>query len=583
MMVIREFENSVVNTNHHKSFMSSENRQACPTELPAFCQQRHWSIYWILIACAMAMVAGRIATVKNHAASTPEASTPFFSANDRSRWAAVRAMVDEKQFHIDDVIERGQMIHWDTIDKVQHLDAEGNMRSYSSKPPLLAMLVAAGYTAVKTLTGLTITTDTVTVTRILLLMFNGVFMFVLLFYLAKTIDCIRVRDWSRYYVLAFAGFGTFLTTYAVSLNNHLPAAAATMVTVYCLTKILRPANTLLPRAHWGTFLLAGLASAFAFASELPALSLVGITAAVCLLKSPRHMLTGFLPGALLVIAVFLGTNFMVHGQWKMPYMQRGDGEVIGKIAPDSMAALTRVLDDGQWPDDLNKLLPEPLQFKVAAVTKGDWPSTDPEVERWIVRDKFSDLQFVVRNENVNVNDDQGDFSIRRWGNWYEYPDSYWLKSNFERKSLVDRGQPDQMVYAFHVLLGHHGIVSLTPVWVLALAGMIVLLLAGRYELRLFGVIAILLTAVVLAFYIARPTVDRNYGGVTSGLRWVFWLYPIWLVCLLPMADSLSQSKFGRAVCLILLVISIASVSWSNLDPWVDPWLYQLWPVTGLPS
>ena len=581
-MVVQEFKNSLTNTKQHKSFMSSENRQACPTELPAFCQQRHWAIYWILIACAMATIAGRIATVQNHQASTPEAATPFFSANDRSRWAAVRAMVDEQQFHIDDAIERGQAIRWDTIDKVQHLDAEGNMRSYSSKPPLLAMVVAAGYTAVKALTGLTITQDTVLVTRILLLLFNGVLFFVLLLYLAKTIDCIRVRDWSRYYVLAFAGFGTFLSTFAVSLNNHLPAATATMVTVYCLTKILRPANTLLPKAHWGTFLLAGLAAASAFASELPALSLVAITAAVCLWKSPRDAMTGFLPGALLVIAVFVGTNFMVHGQWKMPYMQRSDGEVIGKIAPDSMAGLARVLDAGEWPDDLNPLLPEELQFTNATVTKGDWPSTPPEMQRWIVRDKFSDLQFVIRNENVDAKDDAGDFSIRKWGNWYEYPGSYWLKSNFDRKSLVDRGQPDQSAYAFHVVLGHHGIVSLTPVWALALAGMIVLLLAGRYELRLFGAIAILLTAVVIAFYIARPTVDRNYGGVSSGLRWMFWLYPIWLVCLLPMADSLSQSKWGRAVCLVLLVVSIASASWSNLDPWVDPWLYQLWPATGLP-
>ena len=240
--------------------MSSANRQACPTELPAFCQQRHWSIYWILIVCSLAVVCGRIATVENHSASN---ETPFFCANDRSRWATVRALVDENAFHIDDVIARDQAIHWDTIDKVKHIGRDGEMHAYSSKPPLLASVVAAGYFAIKTFTGLSITEDTFIVTRTLLLLLNGTCWFVLLYFLAKTIDCISVRDWSRYYVLACAGFGTFLSTFAVSLNNHLPAAAATMAAVYCITKIVRRSDSRLPQATWRTFLLAGLASTLA--------------------------------------------------------------------------------------------------------------------------------------------------------------------------------------------------------------------------------------------------------------------------------------------------------------------------------
>ncbi len=63
---------------------------------------------------------------------------PFLSANDRSRWCTVRALVEDEMrvegtpFAIDKVIqERG----WDTIDMVKH---DGHL--YSSKPPLFPAL-----------------------------------------------------------------------------------------------------------------------------------------------------------------------------------------------------------------------------------------------------------------------------------------------------------------------------------------------------------------------------------------------------------------------------------------------------------
>jgi len=39
-----------------------------------------------------------------------------------------------------------------------------------------------------------------------------------------------------------------------------------------------------------------------------------------------------------------------------------------------------------------------------------------------------------------------------------------------------------------------------------------------------------LTAAMLAFYTVNPKA-RNYGGSTSGLRWLFWLIPFWLIVL----------------------------------------------------
>ena len=67
---------------------------------------------------------------------------PFLSANDRSRWLAVRALVEQGTFAIDDLLDPRV---WNTIDMVQHRGADGELRLYSSKPPLLITLLAAEY------------------------------------------------------------------------------------------------------------------------------------------------------------------------------------------------------------------------------------------------------------------------------------------------------------------------------------------------------------------------------------------------------------------------------------------------------
>ena len=49
--------------------------------------------------------------------------------------------------------------------------------------------------------------------------------------------------------------------------------------------------------------------------------------------------------------------------------------------------------------------------------------------------------------------------------------------------------------------------------------------------------------------------DRNYGGMTSGFRWMFWLAPLWLVVMLPAADRLARRGSAMAVALVLLRLS----------------------------
>ena len=542
---------------------------SCPTELPAFCQKRHWSIYWILIACSLLMVGGRVVTLQNWNA---EGESAFHSANDRSRWATVRALGDSGTYEIDEVSEPGQAVKWSTIDMVRHIGNDGYMHSYSSKPTLYPTMVTGIYKAIKLTTGMTITDQSLWVPRIVLLFTNVLPWGVFLFFLAKLIDRVPVRDWSRYFVLAAAGFGTFLSTFSVTLNNHLPAAISVMIASYFMCRILWK-----QRDDWLCFFLCGLFATFAVANELPALSFLAIVGAYCLVRDPKMTIVGFVPGILLVAAAFFGTNFLAHGEWKPPYLHRGDGAELLSVE----GSYTPTLDAGELPQQLQSLLSDKfpdLDFTLPEIVKGDWPSTKESVTRWVVRDRDSDAQYAIRHILRSEK-----YSVHKWSNWYEFPDSYWLASRFERKSEVDRGQADKMLYAFHCLFGHHGVFSLTPVWLLSFAGMVVLLWNERMQLRLFALMTIVLTAVVISFYVIyRPAMDRNYGGVTSALRWLFWLAPLWLVCMLPIVEWLGKSRNGRFVCIALLIVSGLSAAYSLQNPWVHPWLYEIWQWTGLP-
>ncbi|MCP4777874.1 MAG: hypothetical protein GY880_26950, partial [Planctomycetaceae bacterium] len=467
----------------------------------------------------MSVVAGRVLTVQNHQA---RGDSPFFSANDRSRWCTIRSLGDDGTYRIDEAIRRGQPIDWDSIDKVQHVGEDGRLHFYSSKPTLLPTLLAGVYRGVKIVTGRDLENDPIFVARLMLLLVNVGGWAVYLYFMALTINSIPVRDWSRYYVLACAGFGTYLSTYVNTLNNHLPAAISVMISLYCLSVIWRKEN-----AGWRYFFAAGLFSAFAAANELPALSFFSLAALYCLVRSPRGTAFGFVPGFVLVAVGFFGTNFLAHGEYRPAYAHRGDGDVVKTLTGDFEVALAK----GQLPPELNY-----DELGSPEVSVGTWPSSPSNETRWVVRDLLSAKQFSI----VNVGDAGGagfEYEIRQWDNWYDYPGSYWLDVNAESKSLVDRGQPSGILYAFHVLFGHHGVFSLTPMWVMSFAGMFSLLIgakiAGQFQMRWLGLMTVVLSVVVIGFYLNRPEMDRNYGGVTSALRWLFWLAPLWLVCMLP--------------------------------------------------
>jgi hypothetical protein len=418
---------------------------------------------------------------------------PFLSANDRSRWMTIRSLVEHGTYEIDAIV--GQPT-WDTIDMVQHEGRDGERHLYSSKPPLLATLLAGEYWLIHRLTGATLAEHPYEIGRAMLVTVNILPLVLMYFVLARLVERLGTSDLGRVFVMAAATMGTFLNTFAVVLNNHIVAAVSAAVTVYLLVRITADGER-----RWHYFFLAGLAAAFTAANELPALTLLVFVGLIVLWHAPRQTLAAFVPGAVIVAAAFFGTNWVAHHSLKPPYMYRSQ--------------------------------------------------TNPKE------------------------------------NWYHYTytvdgrerQSYWIDPRG-----IDRGEPTKAMYALHTLVGHHGIFSLTPVWLLSFVGMLMWLAAPDWTRRELALLVTAITLICLVFYIGlRPQADRNYGGMTSAFRWVFWLTPLWLVTMVPAADRLARSRAGIAAAIVLLSFSVLSASYPTWNPWTHPWIYHWLVWSGWPG
>ena len=246
-----------------------------------------------------------------------------------------------------------------------------------------------------------------------------------------------------------------------------------------------------------------------------------------------------------------------------PYAHRGDGPVVARLSAE--AQLATAPDSIQPTDSVRAALAReeiPLSERATqrAAGEGRWTLFDPAThQRWAIVETV----------------DGGE--CREWNNWYDFEGTYWRP---DRLRGVDRGEASRLTYAFHALAGHHGILSLTPLWLLSVVGVVMLWKRESRVARGFALSVAALTAICLAFYISRPLIDRNYGGVSCGLRWMFWFIPLWLMTLAPCVERLATSRWGRVFALALLAASVFSAAWNATRPWSHPWLYDYWQQLG---
>jgi len=322
---------------------------------------------------------------------------------------------------------------------------------------------------------------------------------------------VGTTDWGRAWAAALIAGGTLLTTFAVVLTNHLFAAACVAISAWLVLRIGR--DGLRSRR---SFAAAGLFSALAAAFELPALAWLTMALLLAARSSLRRTLEAMVPAVAAVAVAALAANLAAHGTAWPPYAFRAPATEHGPVA-------------------------------TAAVGHG-WRSP-AEGESW------------------------------NPANWYDFrirlPNGRLLESYWRHPRGVDRGEPSRVAYGWHMLFGHHGIFSLTPAWLLAIPGIWLLArgAGGRAAADLARVTAAV-SALVIVFYLMRPLPDRNYGGVTSGFRWVFWLAPLWVMATVPAVDRLARSRAGRTLALVLLALSAVSVAFPTWNPWSPPWIEQ---------
>ena len=521
-------------------------------------------IYALLIVISTAMMTARVMRIDSSDAKSP---TPFLSANDRSRWATIRALGDDGTYVLDPIIfspRGGRILGWHSIDLVRHGGPDGEPHYYSSKPTLLTTLLAGEYWLVKKLTGATLAEQPHYVSRLMLVLTNVLPLAAALALLARLLDRLGGSDGVRIFAVAVASFATFLTTYAVTLNNHLTAAISLTIGL----AVSLPIWSGDCRAWW-RFAVAGLSFGFLAANELPALSMLVLVGAGLLWKSPLRTAAAFVPAALAVAVGAFGTNILAHGDWRTPYAHRSDGAQLGMIA-DSLVV---PLNEGRATPGLIAALRE------QKIEVSDKPAIEQRIpgNRWKLWDESTQTELAL--QRTPEGEPRGGIHVHAWDNWYDYPGSYWTP---QRLAGIDRGEPSPWKYAFNVLIGHHGLFSLTPLWLLSVAGCLMWLRAGeRWDARrALAVATLLISAVVIAFYLTRPQIDRNYGGGTCCLRWLIWLTPLWLLTMLPAADWLSRTWLGRGVLLALLAVSVFSAHYAADNPWSHPWIFDYWTALG---
>ena len=97
----------------------------------------------------------------------------------------------------------------------------------------------------------------------------------------------------------------------------------------------------------------------------------------------------------------------------------------------------------------------------------------------------------------------------------------------------------------------------------------------EYGLRAYHGLALLVTVAVLAFYVWRT---NNYGGGAQGLRWTFWLIPLWLVALPRGVETVLRSRVGAVIAMGFLGVSVFSMAFAltpSTGPWSQSWLHYV--------
>jgi hypothetical protein len=139
--------------------------------------------------------------------------------------------------------------------------------------------------------------------------------------------------------------------------------------------------------------------------------------------------------------------------------------------------------------------------------------------------------------------------------------------HFRNATDIDGLRESKDIYAFNVLLGHHGVFSMTPLY---LFGLWELLRSLRYRRFLReSILCAIALAGFFGFYILRT---RNYGGWCVGMRWLVPVMPLLLLYFGIWVDRVKLTRLLWALVLSAFLVSCFNVQ----DGLTSPFQFSVW-------
>ena len=220
-----------------------------------------------------------------------------------SRLATVYSLVHHGTWRID---QPPNPFEPNTVDKCL---IEGGL--YSTKPPMLPLLMTDEYWVLHHLFGMDLNnkTDAKRIVRIMTLSTEGVAFLSTLFFFYLLARWFIANPWGRFAALFSLAFGTQLLGFAIHIDNHLPAAGALMPALYLACGV---ATGRLRPVPW-RFALFGLLGGLVFTLDMPVTAFVAAAGLWLLVRFPaKAILWGGL-GMALPLAIHFGIMLAVTG------------------------------------------------------------------------------------------------------------------------------------------------------------------------------------------------------------------------------------------------------------------------------
>jgi hypothetical protein len=139
--------------------------------------------------------------------------------------------------------------------------------------------------------------------------------------------------------------------------------------------------------------------------------------------------------------------------------------------------------------------------------------------------------------------------------------------HFRNPGDIDGLREPKHIYAFNVLLGHHGLFSMTPLYVFGLWELL-RSLWRRVHLR-ESLLSLAALSAFLIFYIFRT---RNYGGWCVGMRWLVPVMPLLLLYFGLWIDRVRLTRWSWSAVLAALLVSGFHVQ----DGLTSPFQFSIW-------